>query len=84
MFSTIIMDENRFFDDGFIADSVVMDSDSDEALILNKKYSETYEELMKQEGNQLDAQHQYQRSWIQTVNLAIGAIALGVLIYKQK
>tara|TARA_A100001035_G_C27700881_1_gene462390 strand:+ start:230 stop:505 length:276 start_codon:yes stop_codon:yes gene_type:complete len=50
----------------------------------NYKYSKEYNELRKQEGNQLDAVHQYRRSWLQTINLAIASVVLGVLIYKQK
>lgn len=50
----------------------------------NEKYSKEYNELRKQEGNQLDAVHQYRRSWLQTINLAIASVVLGVLIYKQK
>ena len=50
----------------------------------NQKYSKEYNELRKQEGNQLDAVHQYRRSWLQTINLAIASVVLGVLIYKQK
>ena len=50
----------------------------------NEKYTKEYNELRKQEGNQLDAVHQYRRSWLQTINLAIASVVLGVLIYKQK
>lgn len=50
----------------------------------NQKYIKEYNELRKQEGNQLDAVHQYRRSWLQTINLAIASVVLGVLIYKQK
>lgn len=61
-------------------------NDTDEKAILNenKNYNDMYSEMHKQEANQQDAVQQYYRSWIQTVNLLVGCIVLGVLIHKQK
>jgi len=53
-------------------------------LLENQQYSKEYEDMMKQEGNQYDAQNLYNRSWIQTLNLIGGCVILGILIYKHK
>ena len=66
------------------ANDYINDAKSKAILEENYKYSKEYNELRKQEGNQLDAVHQYRRSWLQTSNLAIASVVLGVLIYKQK
>lgn len=58
--------------------------DNREILKRNKQYSQEYNELRKQEGNQIDAKHLYTRSWMQTINLTIGCVVLGVFIYKHK
>jgi hypothetical protein len=55
-----------------------------EILKRNKQYSQEYNELRKQEGNQIDAKHLYTRSWMQTINLTIGCVVLAVFIYKHK
>ena len=75
---------NKFvFDDDYNGPSYT-DAEIKAILEENYKYSKEYNELRKQEGNQLDAVHQYRRSWLQTINLAIASVVLGVLIYKQK
>jgi len=75
---------NKFvFDDSYDGPSYTI-TQAKAILEENYKYSKEYNELRKQEGNQLDAVHQYRRSWLQTSNLAIASVVLGVLIYKQK
>lgn len=65
--------------------SLEFTNDNDkEILKRNKQYSQEYNELRKQEGNQIDAKHLYTRSWMQTINLTIGCVVLGVFIYKHK
>ena len=59
-------------------------TDDREILKRNKQYSQEYNELRKQEGNQIDAKHLYTRSWMQTINLTIGCVVLGIFIYKHK
>ena len=76
--------ENKFvFDNSYNGPSYT-DAEIKAILEENYKYSKEYNELRKQEGNQLDAVHQYRRSWLQTINLAMASVVLGVLIYKQK
>jgi frataxin-like iron-binding protein CyaY len=53
-------------------------------LLENQKYYHEYDEMTKQEGNHYDARNLYSRSWIQTMNLILGSVVIGVLIYKQK
>ena len=85
-----IMEVSHFFDKGFIAasmeDSYIDQQDISAIPILkeNRAYSKQYKDLMRDEGNQLDALHQYKRGWMQTFNLIIASVALGVLIYRQK
>ena len=55
-----------------------------EVLKRNKQYSQEYNELRKQEGNQIDAKHLYTRSWMQTINLTMACVVLAVYIYKHK
>ena len=78
------MESDRFFDNGFVAkgmtDSEIADYPD---LIENKNLANKYEELMRQEGNQLDAKNKYRRSLVQTINLGIATLVLCVLIYKQ-
>ena len=65
--------------------SLEFTNDNDkEILKRNKQYSQEYNELRKQEGNQIDAKHLYTRSWMQTINLTIGCVVLAVFIYKHK
>jgi hypothetical protein len=78
------MDEEPLLENKFIADTITVNDDSDPILKENKRYSEQYNELRKQEGNQQDAVQLHTRSWLQTVNMGIACIILGVLIYKQK
>ena len=82
------MEVSHFFDNGFVADNISITSSvmSDDIAIIeeNQDYSEQYKDLMRDEGNQLDALHQYKRGWMQTFNLIIASVALGVLIYRQK
>ena len=81
------MSENKFnkfvFDDDYNGPTYTV-AETNAILEENQKYIKEYNELRKQEGNQLDAVHQYRRSWLQTINLAIASVVLGVLIYKQK
>ena len=75
---------NKFvFDDDYNGPTYTV-AETNAILEENQKYIKEYNELRKQEGNQLDAVHQYRRSWLQTINLAIASVVLGVLIYKQK
>ena len=79
------MDEEPLLENKFVADTLDQsDIDSDPILKENKRYSQQYNELRKQEGNQQDAVQLHTRSWLQTVNMGIACIILGVLIYKQK
>lgn len=79
------MEKNGFFEDGFITDTIT-DTDlinSSTILLENQRFASSYAELMKQEGNQLDARSQYRRTMIQTINIGVGAAILIALIYKQ-
>jgi hypothetical protein len=79
------MDEEPLLENKFVADTLQKsDIDKDPILKENKRYSQQYNELRKQEGNQQDAVQLHTRSWLQTVNMGIACIILGVLIYKQK
>lgn len=79
------MDEEPLLENKFVADTLdQIDIDNDPILKENKRYSQQYNELRKQEGNQQDAVQLHTRSWLQTVNMGIACIILGVLIYKQK
>lgn len=79
------MDEEPLLENKFVADTLDQsDIDADPILKENKRYSDQYNELRKQEGNQQDAVQLHTRSWLQTVNMGIACIILGVLIYKQK
>lgn len=75
----------RFFHDEFACN---LDNDyensNDEDMIQNCKYRNELREVQKQEGNHQDAQHMYVRGWMQTINLAIGCIVLGIVLYRQK
>ena len=74
------METDRFFDSGFVAKEY---TGTDADLVENKKLANKYEELMRQEGNQLDAKNQYRRSLVQAINLGVATLILFVLIYKQ-
>ena len=92
------MEVNYFFDKGFIAgdlsyngiDNLTIDGttsleeDDKDILKENLDYSRQYKDLMRDEGNQMDAIHYYKRSWMQTINLVVASIVLGVFIYRQK
>lgn len=78
------MNEEPLLENKFVADTITVNDNSDIILKENKRYSEQYNELRKQEGNQQDAVQLHTRSWLQTVNMGIACIILGVLIYKQK
>lgn len=78
------MDEEPLLENKFVADTITVNDNSDPILKENKRYSEQYNELRKQEGNQQDAVQLHTRSWLQTVNMGIACIILGILIYKQK
>lgn len=96
---TKYMEVNHFFDKGFIAadlsyngidnltlkDEVTsLEEDDKDILKENLNYSRQYKDLMRDEGNQMDAIHYYKRSWMQTINLVVASIVLGVFIYRQK
>ena len=74
------------FKDNSTDDKKILKRNKDDREILkrNKQYSQEYNELRKQEGNQIDAKHLYTRSWMQTINLTIGCVVLAVFIYKHK
>ena len=93
------MEVNHFFDKGFIAGDLTEDiisnltltdgitsleEDDKDILKENLNYSRQYKDLMRDEGNQMDAIHYYKRSWMQTINLVVASIVLGVFIYRQK
>lgn len=79
------MDEEPLLENKFVADTLDQSViDADPILKENKRYSHQYNELRKQEGNQQDAVQLHTRSWLQTVNMGIACIILGILIYKQK
>ena len=61
-----------------------LEEDYKDILRENLNYSRQYKDLMRDEGNQLDAIHYYKRSWMQTINLVVASIVLGVFIYRQK
>jgi hypothetical protein len=78
------MDSDRFFDNGFVAKGMTdFDIADNPDLKENRNLANKYEELMRQEGNQLDAKNKYRRSLVQTINLGIATLMLCVLIYKQ-
>ena len=74
---------DRFFDKGFITQNITDDISNDPDLVQNKKYYQGYQDLMRQEGNQLDAINRYRRSVIQTFNLSAAIIFLCVMVYRQ-
>lgn len=86
------MEVNHFFDKGFIAadlsyngiNNLTIEEDNKDILKENLNYSRQYKDLMRDEGNQMDAIHYYKRSWMQTINLVVASIVLGVFIYRQK
>ena len=58
------MDEEPLLENKFIADTLQKSViDADPILKENKRYSEQYNELRKQEGNQQDAVQLHTRSW---------------------
>jgi hypothetical protein len=78
------METDRFFDNGFVTKAFSgTDVQSNPVFIENYKYSQEYQNLMRQEGNQSDALNQYRRSFIQTLNLGAAICFLCVLIYRQ-
>lgn len=78
------METDRFFDAGFVVPKDNLDSlDSDSDLIENRDLAKKYGELMRQEGNQLDAKNRYKRALIQTINLGVATLVLFALVYKQ-
>ena len=95
---TKYMEVNHFFDKGFIAGNlsydiidnltidgtIPLEEDKKDILKENLDYSRQYKDLMRDEGNQMDAIHYYKRSWMQTMNLVVASIVLGVFIYRQK
>jgi hypothetical protein len=64
--------------------TISLTSAEKQILLENQKYYHEYDEMMKQEGNHYDARNLYSRSWIQTMNLILGSVVIGVLIYQQK
>jgi len=78
------MESDRFFDNGFVAKNMTdTQIGGSQVLKENRNLANKYEELMRQEGNQLDAKNKYRRSLVQTINLGIATLVLCVLIYKQ-
>jgi hypothetical protein len=80
------MEKNGFFESGFIANTIT----SQDLMLLNstilsenKKFADQYEELMKQEGKQLDSKIQYRRAMLQTINIGLASAILLGFIYKQ-
>ena len=61
-----------------------LEEDYKDILRENLNSSRQYKDLMRDEGNQMDAIHYYKRSWMQTINLVVASIVLGVFIYRQK
>jgi hypothetical protein len=79
------MDNDRFFANGFISETVTEDQIAENAVLKeNKQFSDNYPELMRQEGNQLDGRNQYLRTVMQTVNIIFAIAVLSGLIYHQK
>jgi hypothetical protein len=79
------METDRFFDAGFVVPKETNDADlfGDPDLRENRNLAKKYEELMRQEGNQLDMKNKYRRSLVQTVNLGLAVLFLFVLVFKQ-
>lgn len=79
------METDRFFDAGFVVPKETKDADlsGDPDLTENRNLAKKYEELMRQEGNQLDMKNKYRRSLVQTVNLGLAVLFLFVLVFKQ-
>ena len=73
----------RYFHDEFICDSVPDSKKNEVPFVENCKYRDELREVQKHEGNHQDAKHLYIRGWMQTVNLAVGCIVLGILIYNR-
>lgn len=73
----------RYFHDEFVCDSVPAGKQNQSPFKENCKYRDELREVQKHEGNHQDAKHLYIRGWMQTVNLAVGCIVLGVLIYNR-
>lgn len=78
------MENDRFFANGFVSDIYKEKTITSDVMVENRKYSEEYTELMRQEGNQLDARNQYRRTVMQTVNIIVATAVLFGLIYNQK
>jgi uncharacterized membrane protein len=79
------MDNDRFFAKGFVSETATPEEIQNSTILTeNKKFSKNYPELMRQEGNQLDARNQYRRTLMQTVNIMIAIAVLLGLIYNQK
>ena len=75
----------RFFQDEFACNlNLSYENSSDPDMQQNCKYRDQLKEVQKQEGNHQDARHMYIRGWMQVVNLTIGCIVLGVVLYRQK
>ena len=74
----------RYFHDEFVCDSIRHSAIKNTPPFKeNCKYRDELREVQKHEGNHQDAKHLYIRGWMQTVNLAVGCIVLGVLIYNR-
>lgn len=76
----------KFFHDSFVCDlsGNYNATHTDPVIAENCKYRDALSEMQKNDGNYEDAKQLYIRGWLQTVNLAIGCIALGILVYRQK
>ena len=80
------MEKNGFFESGFIANTITAQELihlNSTILSENKRFADQYEELMKQEGKQLDSKNQYRRTMLQTINIGLASAILLGFIYKQ-
>lgn len=79
------MSERFFSKNEFACDlsSNYSQSNSNPEIAENCKFRDNFQELQQQEGNHRDAKHMFIRGWMQTINLTIGCIVLGVIIYRQ-
>jgi len=75
----------RYFYDKFVCDlDDNLENSSNEDIVLNCKYRDELQDLHQQEGNHIDAYNMYKRTWLQTCNLIVGCVVLGVFIYRHK
>ena len=77
---------DRFFEKGFISATLVGNTNDPDYpdITENSDFALKYDDLMREEGNRLDALNRYRRSVIQTLNLGAAILILGVLVYRQQ